>query len=170
MSRETRHFLNAEGISREEIPDIDLYMDQILGFLKERLAPYEREENSGVLTKTMINNYVKAKVIERPRKKKYGRKQLERLIMLYHLKNVLTLKDIGELFGLSEAAEDFGYEMFREFERDHLSRLRARYEERWETLSSREKTAEVMELALEADLKKRLAERLLDELTKGSQA
>lgn len=74
-----------------DIPKIDLYMDQAL-------APYKRSSDGKVLTKTMINNYTKAKVLPPPVKKKYGRTHIMLLIMIFHLKSVLSIKDIATLF------------------------------------------------------------------------
>src|SRR6056297_3955068 len=102
MKKSIEEFLKAPGISPETIPVIDLYMDQILGFLDEKLRVYERDEKEKVMTKTMVNNYVKARVIKRPHKKKYSKVQVEHLIMLYRLKSVLSRKDIQKIFGLME--------------------------------------------------------------------
>ena len=55
-----------------DIPKIDLYMDQVTTFMDQALAPYKRSSDGKVLTKTMINNYTKAKVLPPPVKKKYG--------------------------------------------------------------------------------------------------
>ena len=62
------------------------------------LAPYKRYEDDKVLTKTMINNYTKARIFPAPVKKKYSRTHLMLLIMIYHLKSILSIKDIGILF------------------------------------------------------------------------
>ena len=85
-------------IEVEDIPNIDLYMDQVTTFMDKCLAQYKRYEDDKVLTKTMINNYTKAKIFPAPVKKKYSRTHLMLLIMIYHLKSVLSIKDIGILF------------------------------------------------------------------------
>jgi len=85
-------------IEVEDIPNIDLYMDQVTTFMDKCLAQYKRYEDDKVLTKTMINNYTKAKIFPAPIKKKYSRTHLMLLIMIYHLKSVLSIKDIGILF------------------------------------------------------------------------
>lgn len=167
MKRATMDFLKAEAIFAEEIPGIDLYMDQILGLLEDRLRVFERNKDEKVMTKTMVNNYVKAKVIKRPLKKKYNKGQVERLIMLYHLKNVLSLKDIGNLFELLERHAGDSYRLFREKEAAQMEHLRKQCEESWDDLSAERKISEILELALEADLKKRLSEKLMDELMEG---
>jgi len=85
-------------IEVEDIPNIDLYMGQVTTFMDKCLAQYKRYEDDKVLTKTMINNYTKAKIFPAPIKKKYSRTHLMLLIMIYHLKSVLSIKDIGILF------------------------------------------------------------------------
>ena len=85
-------------IKPEDIPNIDLYMDQVTTFMDQALAPYKRLSDGKVLTKTMINNYTKAKVLPPPVKKKYGRTHIMLLIMIFHLKSVLSIKDIATLF------------------------------------------------------------------------
>lgn len=164
MDSRIESFLKAPGIPSETIPKIELYMDQILGFLEERLGVFERGKKEKAITKTMINNYVKARVIKRPHKKKYGKEQMERIIMLYHLKNVLSLKDIEKLFGMIEGSIDDGYGMFRASEEKTIGRLLERYEGAWDGMPERVKIAEIIGLAIEADLKKRLAEKLMDDL------
>lgn len=90
--------LSSNIIEVEDIPNIDLYMDQVTTFMDKCLAQYKRYEDDKVLTKTMINNYTKAKIFPAPIKKKYSRTHLMLLIMIYHLKSVLSIKDIGILF------------------------------------------------------------------------
>ncbi|WP_405727530.1 DUF1836 domain-containing protein [Anaerotignum sp.] len=85
-------------IEIDDIPNIDLYMDQVTTFMDKCLAQYKRYDDDKVLTKTMINNYTKAKIFPAPVKKKYSRTHLMLLIMIYHLKSVLSIKDIGILF------------------------------------------------------------------------
>lgn len=85
-------------IEIEDIPNIDLYMDQVTTFMDKCLAQYKRHDDDKVLTKTMINNYTKAKIFPAPIKKKYSRTHLMLLIMIYHLKSILSIKDIGVLF------------------------------------------------------------------------
>ena len=89
---------SSDVIEIEDIPNIDLYMDQVTTFMDKGLAQYKRNEQDKILTKTMINNYTKAKIFPPPVKKKYSRAHLMLLIMIYHLKSILSIKDIGVLF------------------------------------------------------------------------
>ena len=91
--------INFSGIIEiEDIPNIDLYMDQVTTFMDKALERYKRYEGDKILTKTMINNYTKAKIFPAPVKKKYSRTHIMLLIMIYHLKSVLSIRDIGILF------------------------------------------------------------------------
>ena len=85
-------------IEIQDIPNIELYMDQVTTFMEHSLHPYKRTVDTKILTKTMINNYTKAKILPPPVKKKYSRMHIMLLIMIFHLKTVLSIKDIATLF------------------------------------------------------------------------
>lgn len=86
-----------ETIELSDIPDIDLYMDQVTTFMETKLSAYKRSKDDKILTKTMINNYAKAKLFPAPVKKKYNRNHLMLLIIIYHLKSILSINDIDIL-------------------------------------------------------------------------
>lgn len=86
-----------DTIELTDIPDIDLYMDQVTTFMETKLSAYKRSKDDKILTKTMINNYAKAKLFPAPVKKKYSRNHLMLLIIIYHLKSVLSINDIDIL-------------------------------------------------------------------------
>ena len=81
-------------IRPEDIPNIDLYMDQVTTFMEEHLDATRRSADDKVLTKTMINNYAKNKLLPPPVKKKYSREHILILIFIYYFKGVLSLQDI----------------------------------------------------------------------------
>ena len=66
----------------DALPEIDLYMDQVIGYLNRLLCRVCRSEDGAPLTPSMINNYVKGGHVERPVQKKYSR---DRIAMLYML-------------------------------------------------------------------------------------
>jgi DNA-binding transcriptional MerR regulator len=88
---------NCHIIEKTEIPDIDLYMDQVTTFMETKLFGYKRNLKDKIMTKTMINNYAKAKLFPAPFKKKYTRNHIMLLIIIYHLKNMLSINDIASL-------------------------------------------------------------------------
>lgn len=67
--KECENLLSHNKIEVKDIPDIDLYMDQLTGYINTVFEKFKIHEDEKVLTKTMINNYVKAKVIDKPVKK-----------------------------------------------------------------------------------------------------
>ena len=84
-------------IKPSQIPDIDLYMDQVTTFMDERLSSFKRYPEDKTLTKTMINNYTKYNLLPPPTKKKYSKQHLLLMIYIYYMKNFLTIHDIGIL-------------------------------------------------------------------------
>ena len=76
-----------------ELPDFDLYMDQVLTLL-ERYLGFLQVENERIITPNMINNYVKLKLIPKPKQKKYNKVHLAYLIAIMSLKQVLTISEI----------------------------------------------------------------------------
>lgn len=84
-------------IKPEQIPSIDLYMDQVTSLMEERLKKVKRHQDDKVLTKTMINNYAKAKILPAPDKKKYSKEHMFILLFIYYYKSVLSLGDIATI-------------------------------------------------------------------------
>ena len=84
-------------IELEKIPNIDLYMDQVTTFMEDNLNYFKRSKEDKILTKTMINNYTKAKIFPPPVKKKYTKNHIMLLIIIYHLKSILSINDINRL-------------------------------------------------------------------------
>ena len=85
-------------IRPEELPNIDIYMDQLTTFMDDRLRVFTRNpDNDKVLTKTMINNYTKNELLPPPKKKKYSKEHLILLIFIFYLKNNFSIDDINEL-------------------------------------------------------------------------
>ena len=85
----------------EELPSIDLYLDQVLSLLEEWLGPYLTFDGKKIMTKTMINNYVKQKFIAPPVNKKYDRTAVASLFVIAILKPVYTIEEISRLIKLS---------------------------------------------------------------------
>lgn len=87
-----------EYIKPEDIPGIDLYMDQVTTFMDTRLKSTARYPGDDkILTKTMINNYAKNDLLPSPVKKKYSKEHILLLIFIYYFKGFLTITDIQTL-------------------------------------------------------------------------
>lgn len=85
-------------ISPDDIPDIDLYMDQVTTFMDEHLKMSRRFEEDKLITKTMINNYTKNNLLPPPDKKKYNKDHILLMIFIYYFKNILSINDIRSIF------------------------------------------------------------------------
>ena len=79
----------------EDIPNIDLYLDQVLLYVNQVCAPISPDKDKG-LTASMVNNYVKHGYLTKPDKKKYQRKQIARLIAITTLKSVFSIQEIAQ--------------------------------------------------------------------------
>lgn len=88
-----------QDVRISDIPDLDLYMEQLTSFMDSNLKNQKRDEQDKVLTKTMINNYTKAGLVMPPVKKKYNKRHIILLTLIYYLKNILSINDIKSLFG-----------------------------------------------------------------------
>lgn len=85
-------------IELEDIPNIDLYMDQVTTFMDSKLKSTVRYPEEGkILTKTMINNYAKNNLLPPPVKKKYSKEHMILLIFIYYYKGILSINDIQTL-------------------------------------------------------------------------
>ena len=97
----------------KDFPDIELYMDQVISILEKYLSPFSEEEK--LVTSTMINNYVKQKIISPPVNKRYTRAHLAHLFMICTLKRFMQLSDICALLRNLEKdrTPEAAYELFR---------------------------------------------------------
>lgn len=84
-------------IKPEDLPNIDLYMDQVTTFMESQLTSTKRYPDDKILTKTMINNYAKNNLLPSPEKKRYSKEHLLLLIFIYYFKNILSINDIQTL-------------------------------------------------------------------------
>lgn len=89
---------NIDYVRPEEIPGIDLYMDQVTTFMDEHLERSKRYPEDKLLTKTMINNYTKNNLLPSPNKKKYSKEHMLLLLFIYYFKNILSISDIQSIF------------------------------------------------------------------------
>lgn len=179
----TKQMNASEVIEIDDIPNIDLYMDQVTTFMDKALGKYKRYEEDKILTKTMINNYTKAKIFPAPIKKKYGRTHIMLLVMIYHLKAILSIRDIGILFQFILSVKSIEeqeelicniYEGFTKLQRTTQQFIQASAEGVKDTAAQGKKIIEeyqderikkillVLFLSIRANAEKQLAEKTLD--------
>lgn len=84
-------------VSLNDIPEIDLYMDQVIQLFENKFNGTKRNEEEKVLTKTMVNNYAKGKLFFPIKNKKYSKEHLILISLIYQLKGALSINDIKEL-------------------------------------------------------------------------
>ncbi len=179
-----RDLQDSKHIPLEDLPNIDLYMDQLTTFMDNRLASTKRYSEDKVLTKTMINNYAKNKILPSPNKKQYTTEHLITLLFIYYFKSFLSITDIQKLlepieekyFDQDKINLKHIYSEVFSMEDEALKKLRADVEEKYAT--SRESFAEVpekdrdllqkfafiCELCFDVYLKKTIVEKLIDDL------
>ncbi|HIV90866.1 MAG TPA: DUF1836 domain-containing protein [Candidatus Eisenbergiella stercoravium] len=88
-------FDRIDYIKAADIPNIDLYMDQVTTLMESRLKNTTRyPDQDKILTKTMINNYTKNNLLPPPLKKKYSREHVMILIFIYYYKGIMSISDI----------------------------------------------------------------------------
>ena len=105
MNKDNQEFVNSllqrlaklNYIKPGDVPNIDLYMDQVTTFMDEHLSDVKRYEDDKILTKTMIKNYTKNDLLPPPVKKKYSKEHIYVLTFIYYLKNILSISDIQKL-------------------------------------------------------------------------
>ena len=109
-----------EASSWDSLPDIELYMDQITGYLNRQLRMQARDdrEDGQILTSSMINNYVKNGLITRPTQKRYDREQLAQLYMLCSMKQILAIPDAAALIRYMTSDGHTVSEVYDTFVRD----------------------------------------------------
>lgn len=98
----------------EELPDFDLYLDQMLNLLDRYLYVFKMNEKENLVTASMVHNYVKLGMIPKPLKKRYTRKHLAYLIAITILKQVLTIPEIkkGIMYQASISGIRGAYDLF----------------------------------------------------------
>lgn len=84
----------------QELPSIELYMDQVTGFVNSRIGPFFEIVGGSPLTKNMVNNYVKAKIVNAPQNKRYDKLCIAMIIVVYILKSCYETEEVGQLIRL----------------------------------------------------------------------
>lgn len=95
-----------KNITLQDMPEIDLYMDQVIQLFENKFCDTVRSKDEKVLTKTMINNYAKDKLLMPIKNKKYSKEHIILLSLIYQLKGSLSINDIKKAF--TPAVNSFG--------------------------------------------------------------
>ena len=171
-----------EGIPADDIPDIALYMDQVTTFMDKKLDSFKRNDDDKILTKTMINNYTKAKLSFPPVNKKYEKEHIMLLTLIYHMKQIISVNDMAKLLNPiinymdnsgnnTKSAEEL-YSIFTDMESEQLNLFDKGVEDIISDLSANNRLKSisgdafmilmVLTLIIQAERRKNLAEKLID--------
>ncbi|MBN2558458.1 MAG: DUF1836 domain-containing protein [Clostridia bacterium] len=174
------------GVPPGDIPDIALYMDQVTTFMNRKLGSLKRNEEYSILTKTMINNYTKARLVFPPENKKYEKEHIMLLTIIYHLKQILSVSDMARLLApvidFVDSPESGGrqkkagelYGIFTEMESEQLPVFEESMGELVESLLKKTELRNIsgndraflilliISLVIQAEKRKNLAERIID--------
>lgn len=152
--------------SWERLPELELYMDQVVTFLNRQLEPFATGDER-LLTPSMVNNYVKDGVLPRPEKKKYSRTHLAMLMMICSLKSVLSLPEISAMLqGITEGRNID--EQYPDFIHAHSEAMKKITEclDKAPELDKEGLYKMALQLALEANARRIAAAHILDSLDK----
>lgn len=169
-----------QKIDISEFPEIDLYMDQVIQLFESKLSSLKRNEDDKILTKTMINNYAKAKLFMKIKNKKYTKEHLILMSLIYELKGVLSINDtktlLNEIVESKEDGKDFDLEgLYNEyvkitdqesdFIKDHLlKRLDYFFDgKEEEDFSYKQKFLLITTVVSLSNMYRRMAETMIDE-------
>lgn len=125
-------------LTLDDIPEIDLYMDQVIQLFDGKFSESKRNEEDKALTKTMINNYAKGKLLMSIKNKKYSKEHLILMSLIYNLKGGLSIADIktslDKIVGDLEDGEGYPirglYKLYLEQYKEDLSEVEKSIEEK----------------------------------------
>jgi len=183
LDKLVEEIIGTKDITLMEIPCVDLYMDQVTTFFNEKLGSLKRNDDDKILTKTMINNYTKGKVLMPAKNKKYTNEHMILLMLIYNLKQTISINDINTVFdsiidikapkGTSLSLEDL-YNNFLDIKEVQNKDFVSDIDKDTEFIKDRikqmgKKDGELIELILmvlllinKANMQKRMAEKLID--------
>lgn len=180
-----KHLDSLSPIKPSDIPNIDLYMDQVTTFMEHHMENNKRFPEEKVLTKTMINNYAKNRLLPAPVRKRYSQEHILMLIFIYYYKNMLNFEDISQLLEpISDRhfSKDSSFSLesvyneiltLEQGQRSHLKddvmEKYVRAEKSFQDAPESEKDylqlfGFVSELAFDVYLKKQMIERIIDQM------
>lgn len=176
---------HGKDIRISDIPDIELYMDQVTTFIDNKLGYNKRILKDRILTKTMINNYTKSKILLPSKNKRYNKQHMILLILIYYLKQILSINDINLLFtplfkniASTNSSEDYLenlYNAFLEVKEHSAGDFKNIFSQKLELINnkveelpfeSRETSKillTVLMLVTTAGIQKRIAEKIIDD-------
>ncbi|MBT2570632.1 DUF1836 domain-containing protein [Planococcus sp. ISL-110] len=170
----------------EDIPKIDLYIDQVIQLFESSFAESKRHPDEKILTKTMINNYAKGKLFYPVQNKKYSRNHIMLISLIYQMKSALSINDVKlVLNGINEKAaqkeldlEQF-YRSYLNLQQDNTEIFEDALKQQVEAAAGQiagvedseelERVLLIASLVHTSNLYRRAAENLVDRMVKGAE-
>ncbi|WP_422122067.1 DUF1836 domain-containing protein [Planococcus sp. X10-3] len=177
-----------EQISVEEIPKIDLYIDQVIQLFDTGFSEMKRNPEDKILTKTMINNYAKGKLFYPVTNKKYSRNHVMLISLIYQMKSALSINDVKKvLAGINDKAaqkeldlsnfyesyleiQRFNNELFKENLEQQVNKAQTDSTAFGDDREEIDKVLLVASLVHMSNLYRRAAEMLVDEMAGGKES
>lgn len=166
-----------KSITLSDIPEIDLYMDQVIQLFESKLSCLKRNEEDKILTKTMINNYSKGKLLMNIKNKKYSKNHIILLILIYELKSIMSISDIKIVLNNivesydKESEKDIDLEKFYQKHlediKDNNNNIEKEILDMTQNIKDlnnyEEKLELLMNLVVKANVYKRICEKMVDD-------
>lgn len=164
-----REKFESSYLKLKDIPTLDLYIDQITTLFDDALSDRKRSEDEKILTKTMVNNYSKEKILLPIKSKKYSREHIIQMSMIYLMKQTLSIQDIKQIFSCEESSSltnfEKVYENFMLFDEEYKQRMATfftAFSERIDTENPEELLASMLYLCYVSSTLERVVETLID--------
>jgi len=145
----------------DALPQMNFYMDQVISYLEDNLKVFEIDDK--LITSSMVNNYVKGKVIPAPVNKKYSKIQLTYLLEICSLKNVLSLNEIMNIIDFSTYKDVYTY--YKDIQNDLVNNISGSIKKSLSKIKKENEDVELkklaMDLALKANIYKTLSEKII---------
>ncbi|MCR5462495.1 MAG: DUF1836 domain-containing protein [bacterium] len=146
----------------DALPQMNFYMDQVISYLEDNLKVFEIDDK--LITSSMVNNYVKGKVIPAPVNKKYSKVQLTYLLEICSLKNVLSLNEIMNIIDFSTYKDVYTY--YKDIQNELVNSVSGSIKKNLSKIKKETEDIELkklaMELALKANIYKTLSEKIIN--------
>lgn len=157
---------NFNLIEYERLPDIDLYMDQVITYLDRYLMPFQTSSLDKQITSSMINNYVKGECIPSPNAKKYNKEHIALILEICLLKKAISISDIKQIIDINYTNTDFKetYNDFAKNANEKLHSMCSDVKEKLENIDTNDQSALInlaLDLSINANTNILIAKRIL---------
>lgn len=175
------HLVLDKHVQVEQLPDLDLYMDQVIQLFELTYKELKRDEKEKIMTKTMINNYAKGALLFPSKNKRYSKEHVMIISLIYEMKGALALKDIKKTLEQAEVTQTNDKSSIQLLYRDYLSLAEKNAAATKESMKEQVKTLEdvietkssdiyvqqvllILSFIHQSNLYRKAAEKLIDEL------